>query len=174
MCPVTPIGIATHCDWALLVPCLFTATPHISPKLFFVSTMFLPHFVESTLPRMEQNARFVLISAGVDMTVPRSFFNYGPKLRGFSGDMGSYWGKILNDPRVIHWYCENHDLNHPKVSTLPTAFVANDRQHIDDFSDHPNRSEIVPLTERPLKFIVSDKVRYAYYTCVYAVFIGCC
>ncbi len=129
------------------------------------------------------SARFILLSAGIDMTVPRSFFNYGPKMRGFSGDMSSYWGRILNDPRVIHWYCENHDLNHPKLSTLPTgernidalhkhptdflfpltirtaAFVSNGRDSLDDFSDHPDRSSVLPIEKRPLKFIVSDKVR---------------
>ncbi len=122
LCPGTPIGIATHTDWTLLVPCLFTGPdPYALPRTIFVHTPFLPHFVESTLPGIHKDARFILLSAGADMTVPRSFFSYNYKLRGFSGDINSAWGKILNDPRVIHWYCENHDMNHPKLSTLPTG-----------------------------------------------------
>ncbi len=45
------------------------------------------------------------------------------------------------------------------ICSFFAAFVANERKHVDDFNDHPNRSEIVPITQRPLKFIVSDKVR---------------
>lgn len=35
--------------------------------------------------------------------------------------IGSYYGRILNDERVIHWFAENHDMTHPKLSTLPTG-----------------------------------------------------
>lgn len=65
----------------------------------------------------------------------------------------------MNDPRLIHWFCENHDMNHPKLSTLPCGFVSNGKWSVDNFEDHPARSELLPITQRPLKFIVSDKVR---------------
>jgi hypothetical protein len=84
-CPMTPVGIAAACDWALLVPCLFTG-PNVllnisdsanngwrAPRSIFVHTYMLPHFVESTLGRIENrlpsNARFVVVTAGTDATV---------------------------------------------------------------------------------------------------------
>lgn len=121
MCPSTPIGIATQCDWALMIPCLFTGpNPYVSPKTIFVHTPMLPHFVESTLKFMNESHRFVLVSAGSDATVPRALYG-DHDFRGFTGDPNSYWGKLANDPRLIHWFCENHDLLHPKVSAIPTG-----------------------------------------------------
>lgn len=83
----------------------------------------LPHFVQHTLKAIDPTFRFILVTGGVDMTIPRSFFcPYPPwKLPGFSESMDSSWGKLLNDRRIVHWFAENHDMNHPKLSTLPTG-----------------------------------------------------
>ena len=78
-------------------------------------------------------------------------------MRGFSMhvDGGPYYQTLLKSPRVIHWYAENHDLTHPKLSTLPTAMSVD---HPDDQTDYPtNRSAIVPIAKRPLKFIAMFK-----------------
>ncbi len=121
ICPMNPMGIAAYCDWALTIPCLYAADPTKSPKTVFVHTLMLPHFVNYTLNAMDPSFRFVLVSAGVDMTVPSCNFGYGYILPGFSPSMDSYWGKLLKDPRIIHWFAEGHDLNHEKVSSLPTG-----------------------------------------------------
>lgn len=121
MCPDVLVGIATYTDWSMLVPCLFTANPHKSPRTFYVHTLMLTHFVENTLPNLDPSFRFVLITSGCDYTVPRSFFA-DRAIRGFAdASADSYWMRILNDKRVVHWFAENHDMNHPKVSTLPTG-----------------------------------------------------
>jgi len=121
-CEMEPAGISTQFDWACLVPCMF-GNPHRAPSTVFVSTFMLPHFVEHTLNNMDPRYRFVLISGGEDLTVPRSVDVRFPKLRGFadSPDGGEYYQRLLNDPRIIHWFCENHDMVHPKISTLPTG-----------------------------------------------------
>ena len=81
-CPMVPVGIAAACDWALMVPCLFTG-PNVlmnvsdsawrAPRTIFVHTYMLPHFVESTLGRIEgrlpKDTRFVVVTAGTDATV---------------------------------------------------------------------------------------------------------
>lgn len=53
-----------------MVPCLF-ADINKPPRVIFVHNHMLPHFVESTLYFMDPSYRFVLVSGGTDMTVPR-------------------------------------------------------------------------------------------------------
>lgn len=57
------------------------------------------------------------------MTVPRSIDPRFHPLRGFanSPDGGNYFQRLVNDERIIHWFAENKDVNHPKLSTLPTG-----------------------------------------------------
>jgi hypothetical protein len=156
-CEQIPAGIAATCDWALLVPCLFGDVSR-PPNTIFVQHYMLSHFVESTLKFMDSSYRFVLVSGGTDLTIPRSVDRRYHPLRGFSSsaDGGDYFQTILNSPQIIHWFCENHDLSHPKISTLPTGMsIANP----DDTSDFPDSSSIPSLLSRPLKVLVSDRVR---------------
>jgi hypothetical protein len=118
-----PLGVSTQVDWALMIPCMF-GNPNKPPSTIFVHNYMLPHFIESTLHFMDPTYRFVLLSGGTDLTIPRGAGDQRYHLlRGFSQgpDGGSYFQKLLNDPRLIHWFCENHDLEHPKLSTLPTG-----------------------------------------------------
>lgn len=129
------------------------------PQTIWVHTYMLSHFVESTLNFMPKDWRFVLISGGADLTVPRCAGDVrwsNKLLRGFSNgpNGGSYWQRIVNDPRIVHYYAENHDLNHPKVSTLPTAMSVKEP---DNYKDLPNVT--VPIHQRPLLLMVSDRVR---------------
>ena len=97
--------------------------PHKIPTTIYVNTFIMPHFVESTLKAIDPSARFVLITAGDDLTIPRSIDLRYPVLRGFSrtDDGGKYYHQLLSDPRIIHWFIENHDMVHPKISTIPTG-----------------------------------------------------
>lgn len=113
----------------------------------------LPHFIESTLYFMDHSYRFVLVSGGTDMTIPRGAGDSRYHLlRGFAqgGDGGAYFQKLLNDPRLIHWFCENHDLNHAKLSTLPTGLVSD--IHDEAVRDMPK--VVTPFKDRPLKILV--------------------
>ncbi len=155
---MVPSGISAQTDWTLMIPCMFTADPHKPPNTIFVNTYMLPHFIESTLHFMDPTYRFVLLTGGADMTVPRGAGDSRYHLlRGFGQgwDGGAYYQKLLNDPRLIHWYCENHDLEHKKLSTLPTGLV--DEIHDAAVRDMPK--ELTPFNKRPLKILVSDKVR---------------
>lgn len=153
-----PRGIATMVDWALMVPCLF-GNPNVAPKTIFVHTYMLSHFVESTLSFMDPSYRFVLITAGGDLTVPRNVDARYHRLRGFSDvdDGGKYFQTLVTDPRIIHWFSENHDLSHPRLSTLPTGMASPSPDSAwDDLNITANA---IPLQQRPLKFFVSDRVR---------------
>ncbi|CAM9090663.1 unnamed protein product, partial [Ectocarpus fasciculatus] len=61
---------------------------------------------------------------GGDMTIPlgnaaSSYPHFGRP------DGGEAFHALMNNPELLHWYCENHDLNHAKMSTLPTGFSDN-------------------------------------------------
>lgn len=157
-CPELPQGIATTCDWALMIPCMF-GDPYKPPRTIFVHNYMLPHFIESTLRFMDKDYRFVLISGGTDLTIPRSTDQRYKLLRGFSQglDGGQYFQTLVNAPQLIHWFCENHDLAHPKLSTMPTGFYANaDKLY---YENAPARELVKPLKQRPLQMLVSDRVR---------------
>lgn len=150
-----PSGISTQFDWTFTVPCMF-GDPNKAPSTIFVVSYMLPHFIESTLHFMDPTYRFVLVSGASDMTVPRSSGDSRYHvMRGFSagGDGGSYFQKLVNDPRLIHWYAENHDLNHAKLSTLPTGLVS--EVHDDVVKNMP--AVITPFSERPLKILVRPR-----------------
>eukprot|EP01036_Dinobryon_divergens_P028137 gene28137-37035_t len=168
-CSQEPYGISAACDWALMVPCLF-GNPYKAPRTIFVMTYMLPHFVESTLAFIDHffpDARFVVVSGGTDATIPRSAGDSRFKLlRGFNGgDGGPGYHTLLNHPRIIHWFAENHDLSHPSLSTLPTGMAG---EHPDDRTDFPppmgknpdlNASSVHPIEKRDLRVMVSDRVR---------------
>jgi len=160
-CSQEPFGIAAYADWALNVPCLF-GNVSMPPRIIYVHNHMLSHFVESTLRFMDPSYRFVLVTGGTDITVPRQTDSrYRYSFRGFGGqDGGKFWSILVNDGKLIHWFAENHDLSHPKVSTLPTGMslgVPDVDTHT--FSDLSNIT-ILPLAERPyLQVLMSDRVR---------------
>lgn len=157
-CPMPPQFFAVYADWALLVPCLFTNLMSW-PKVFYVNNWMLPHFVEHILPQLDSHVRFVLVTSGTDLTIPRSRDSRYIPLRGFSSDEdgGPHYQTILHSPLIIHWYAENHDMIHPKISTLPTGYASRKWDNKKINQDLPRN--ITKLTDRPLKILVSDKSR---------------
>jgi hypothetical protein len=153
-CPMTPQGIAATCDWALMVPCLFGDITK-SPKTIFVHTLMLPHFAESTLRFLNDSFRFVLISGSTDQTVPNGSGDTRYKtLRNMPQGMIN-WNRIINSETVVHWFAENKDAYHPKLSTLPTGLCG---QNPDNMTDLEGIIKI-PITSRPLLVMSADRHR---------------
>ena len=66
-CPQVPQGVAVVADWALMVPCMF-GNPAIKPKIVYVHTYMLPHFIESTYRFADKSDwHFVLVSSGINL-----------------------------------------------------------------------------------------------------------
>ena len=154
---MTPQAIAALCDWALLLPCLYGNINKL-PRTIFVHHLMLPHFVDYVLPQIPPKHKFVLVTSGTDQTIPTSSgdIRFGP-LRGFAQtkDGGPNWMTLTTHPQILHWFCENHDLTHPKVSTLPVGVIENVYG-----MTHINISEpLLPVDERPLKFLVAHRMR---------------
>ncbi len=167
-CPQIPSGISATTDWSLMIPCLY-GNVNILPKTIFVHTYMLSHFVESTLKFMSKDARFVLLSAGTDMTIPKSTGDVRKRnwMRGFSSkeqdNGGDYWKTLLNDKRVLHMFMENRDMGGPKVSTLPTGFpldlinIVNNTYHSLNY-EHKDKLKL-PLLQRNLTVLTADRTR---------------
>lgn len=141
-----------------MVPCLF-GNMNVPPRTIYIHHYMISHFVESTLHFMEPHHRFVLVSGGTDMTIPQSVDLRYHTMRGFSHDPsgGSYFQRLVNDPRLIHWFCENHDLVHPKVSTLPTGMSVPNIKELR--ADYPAEESLPPLLSRAPKVVVADRTR---------------
>lgn len=65
----------------------------------------IPHFL-SILPHIRHS--FILVSGDCDETMPDDRFQTVEQFHSF-----------INDPRIIHWFCQNWVGDHPKVSILP-------------------------------------------------------
>lgn len=157
-CPMVPEGIAATCDWALMVPCLFGDVTK-PPRTIFVHNLMLSHFVESTFKFMNKSWSFVLVTGGTDQTIPANTgdVRYGRTgLRGFNdpNSGGAYFQQLVNSPQLIHWFAENRDISHEKMSSLPTG---NSQTHPDDRSDYPY--QVMPLEQRPLSIMNADRIR---------------
>lgn len=182
-CPQLPQGIAAACDLAAMVPCFYASSQILLPaeerqskdwpRTIFVHTLQLPHFVESTLRFIEnivtKDHKFVIVVAGYDATTPQSSLDSRYKaLRGFGGGGGQFWNELLSNAHVAHVFLENHDMEHEKLSTLPSGIVSlgkspeygNVLMNLpDDRRDFPPRDHIRSMLDRPLSVLVSDRVR---------------
>jgi hypothetical protein len=156
-CVMSPRGIAALCDWALLFPCFFGKLEQL-PKTVFVHHLMLNHFIKHVLPVIPAHHNFILVSSGTDQTLPsaRGDVRFKP-MKGFSDSDGGglNWQLLTNHPQIIHWYCENHDLNHPRVSTLPLGVVEDveGMEHVDIMG------AALAVEDRPLQFLVAHRVR---------------
>lgn len=118
-----PAGIACLCDWILAGPSFYGTKKDL--KYFFVATREL-YLLDKIIDSIKHP--FVLISAINDETIP---INKDIRIglpQGFTEKVeDGLWPRLVNHPKIIHWFLENHSISHPKVSTLPIGFVANSR-----------------------------------------------
>ncbi len=95
---------------------------------------------------------------GTDQTIPYSTGDLRNDKRIPLRNFPAYYEEFIESPNLIHWFAENKDTNHPKLSSLPTGMS------IPDYSDEFYAHNIpvphsIPILDRPLKVLVSDRVR---------------
>jgi len=152
-----PRGIAAHCDWALLVPCVYGDLSR-APRTVFVHHLMLAHFAKIVLPLIPADWKFVLVTSGTDQTIPTGRGDERFQvLDGFANhdDGGPLWQLLTTHPQVLHWYCENHDISNANVSTLPIGVV----EGVAGMSHIGIASRPIPLEKRPIKFLVAHRIR---------------
>ncbi len=163
-CPQKPIGIAAATDLSLLCTCLFGQV-NVEDDLrkvrtIFVHTYMLSHFYESTLTFMPRDVRFILYTGGTDMTIPTGSGDARFGFPRWFGSHGQGWEAMITDDRIVHWYAENHDMPHPKITTLPTGFTEDVYyKSLPAGKSYPDEASWKPLEERPLYVLSADRVR---------------
>lgn len=80
----------------------------------------------------------------------------------FSGeDGGPGWKMFTESPNILHVFSENHNMNHSRYSTIPCGFphtpVLNPATHLK--SVESNLKPHIPFDERPVRVLVSDRLR---------------
>ena len=89
----------------------FTALPDLNNLYdncsLYVRTESLNHFAENVIDTI--NHKFILVSGDTDEE------NYSQTFR------GSYekFEKFVSNEKIIHWFCQNSTVIHPKISNLP-------------------------------------------------------
>jgi hypothetical protein len=153
-------GIAARCDWVVLSDAqpprvaLVNRAGITTPRHVFLSLRApfdaLAFFHDEVLPSI--GSPFVLISGSEDVTIPRQLDR---RWRSFTIAEVRRIEALLEDRRIIHWYAENLDECHRKLSPLPTGMV---------FPDPATSHEVTvpcvpPLGTRPLKILCAHRVR---------------
>lgn len=79
--------------------------------------------------------------------------------RGLDGGPG--WKMFTESPNILHVFSENHNMNHSRYSTLPCGFPHNKVTTPADLLRSVNRNlkPHIPFEERPIRVLVSDRVR---------------
>lgn len=112
---VSSRGLLKSCDY-------FSLTPHSSikqlinyPQLekikniknpsIYICSSAIPHFINAMLPLIDFS--FILVSGDCDETIPNEILNNNDFIN------------LLNDIRLIHWFCQNMTLEHNKITKIP-------------------------------------------------------
>ena len=112
---VSSRGILKSCNY-------FSLTPHSSirqlynyPQLekikniknpsIYICNSAIVHFINVMLPLIDFS--FILVSGDCDETIPNEILN------------NNNFINLINDKRIIHWFCQNMTLDHNKITKIP-------------------------------------------------------
>ena len=112
---VSSRGILKSCDYYSLTPYSSIKQLHNylpleniktikNPSIYICSSAIL-HFINTMLPLIDFS--FILVSGDCDETVPQEILTNNDFI------------KLVNDPRLIHWFCQNITLDHHKITRMP-------------------------------------------------------
>lgn len=75
-----------------------------NPSIYICSSA-IPHFINVMLPLIDFS--FILVSGDCDETIPNEILNNNDFIN------------LINDKRIIHWFCQNMTLEHNKITKIP-------------------------------------------------------
>ena len=112
---VSSRGILKSCDYYSLTP--YSSIKQLlnylpieniktikNPTIYVCSSAIL-HFINTMLPLIDFS--FILVSGDCDETIPNEILT--------SDD----FNKLLNEQRLIHWFCQNMTIDHNKITRMP-------------------------------------------------------
>jgi hypothetical protein len=96
----------------------------------YICSSAIPHFIHVLLPQIK--TPFKLVSGDCDETCPFDLFNK------------QQFESLMNNAYLIHWYCQNNVIVHPKVTTIPIGL---DYHTISNNNNHPWGPKMSPLEQ---------------------------
>jgi len=112
---VSSRGLLKSCDYFSLTPQssikqLINYPPlekikNIKNPSIYICGSAIKHFINVLLPLI--NFSFILVSGDCDETIPQEILT--------SND----FNKLINDKRIIHWFCQNMTIDHDKITRIP-------------------------------------------------------
>ena len=164
-------GIATHCDWVVGVRPIetwYTDEHRVHgymdrvPQTIFLNVDEQQKFHDDLLPCFPPHSRFVIITGDHDRTTPQQVDKrYLPALQ------PGTWESLLDDQRVLHLFVEHLDTPAPSDRVTPIPLGLNPFEfdgHNADLAlqyavNHTTTDTVVPISQRPLKMIFTNRVR---------------
>jgi len=78
---------------------------NIKNPSIYICSRAIPHFIRNMLPTIKKP--FILVSGDCDETIPNEILS--------NNDLNN----LLQDKRLIHWFCQNMTLEHNKITKIP-------------------------------------------------------
>jgi hypothetical protein len=97
----TPVSSVKH---LINYPNLETIKQIKNPSIY-ICTSALIIFMNEVLPLI--NFPFILVSGDCDETIPQEIVNQNE------------FNNLLNNTQLIHWFCQNMTVKHPKITQMP-------------------------------------------------------
>jgi hypothetical protein len=112
---VSSRGLLKSCDYFSLTPNSSTRQLINYPQLekikniknpsIYICSSAIAHFINTMLPLI--NFQFILVSGDCDETIPQEILT------------PNNFNNLINNKRVLHWFCQNMTLDHPKITRIP-------------------------------------------------------
>jgi len=148
-----PRGSAGHCDWVISDRIFFGCVD--TPRYVYVHTDLIGDFAD-LVPLLKQ--RVVLITGSSDWTVPNQMDKRARKFP----QLRHGWSILTEHYNIIHWFAENLDTVHPKVSPMPIGmrnggwgFVGDADKEVEKLLNLFDRSS-VPFSARNITVLSMD------------------
>lgn len=155
-----PRGLQTHCDWVVSWDGVFHGVVD-RPRTICVGTRAMSKVWKILA---DWKTPFVLVTMGGDQTTPLGILDNRGRYPGYGL---AEFESIMKNPSVLHMFSENHDMNHSKLSTLPTGFADIPKRNpgtwytnLNSFMNK-NYNLVKPLDQRDanISVIVVDRIR---------------
>jgi len=112
---VSSRGILKSCDYYSLTPHSSIRKLYNYPDLekikklknpsIYVCSSAIPYFIHTMLPQIDFS--FILVSGDCDETIPNEILS------------SDNFQNLLQDKRIIHWFCQNMTIEHDKITRIP-------------------------------------------------------
>jgi hypothetical protein len=112
---VSSRGILKSCDYYSYTPASSVAhllnypnletVKHIKTPSLYICTSAIVNFMNEILPLID--FPFILVSGDCDETIPHEIISI------------SEFNNLLNNTRLVHWFCQNMTVQHPKITKMP-------------------------------------------------------